>query len=123
MNENAAYEKKGLFRTLEKFLPIQKAFAWVFGWICMLPSNNNRVPFLNTSPQGLRLIHAADHPAEADLLRQVLAEAGFHVEYVPSIGTGVFGTQGNRNVYVHESQADEAAAFLAEYMNATPETT
>ena len=45
-------------------------------------------------PDGMRLIHCATTDAEGDLLRQVLAEAGFHPEYVPTHAgglTGIFG--------------------------------
>lgn len=56
-------------------------------------------------PDGLVLVHDAPSP-EADLTRQVLVEAGFHPEYVPS---------GKRSCFVPEAEAREAQAFLSEY--------
>jgi hypothetical protein len=55
------------------------------------------------------------------LLRQVLTEAGFHIEYVASANAGVFGTPGNNSVYVQASEFEEAKKFLDEYLSAEPQ--
>jgi len=76
------------------------------------PTNPNAVPFSTTAPEGLALVYSAGNPSEADLTRQVLRDAGFHVEYVPSVTTGVFGTTGSAHVYVDACQEKEACEFL-----------
>ena len=76
------------------------------------PTNPYAVPFSTTAPKGLVLLHSAQNPSEADLIRQILQDAGFHVEYVPATTTGVFGTSGSVHVYVHTSEREDAHEFL-----------
>jgi len=74
----------------------------------------SRVPFTATAPDGLALIFSAPPRPEADWVRQVLAEGGFHPEYVPSISTGVFGTTGSVHIFVPAEEKARALAFLEE---------
>lgn len=71
-------------------------------------------------PEGLRVLHVATSIAEADMLRQVLAEAGFNIEFVPATSTGVFGTTGNSVIYIAEADYAAASEFLKEYLEAPP---
>jgi hypothetical protein len=73
--------------------------------------------FKDAVPEGLKVLHVAPSQPEADLVRQVLIESGFHVEYVSSTGGGAFGVMGSNVVYVQEADYDAALAFLQEYLN------
>ncbi len=84
------------------------------------PTNPARIGQGVPSPEGLRLVHCAATVAEAEMLRQLLSEEGFHVEHVPSTSTGVFGTTGNSSVYVRDDQFESAQTFLEEYLSAEP---
>ncbi len=79
------------------------------------PTNAYRV-FGEEKAAGMKLLHTAGTPAEADLLRQVLVDAGFYMEHVPSASTGVFGTFGNSNIYVKTEEYADAEEFLREYL-------
>lgn len=83
-----------------------------------VPTNPHEVPLANAMPEGLALVHMAATTAEADLLRQVLADAGFHPEFVPSHSTGVFGTSGSPYVCVRKDEAGEVREFLSHYFDA-----
>lgn len=72
------------------------------------------------APRGLVLLHVTATTAEADMLRQVLTEAGFHMEYVAGAATGIFGTTGNNSIYVQSAEFDQADAFLKEFLAAEP---
>ncbi len=74
----------------------------------------------DNAPEGMQLLYAAGTSSEAEVLRQVLAEAGYYMEYVPGDNTGVLGTTGNRSIYVRTEEFDSAKAFLDEYLNAPP---
>lgn len=100
--------------TLEKsFVPL----AFLTG----NPTNPNAVPFSATAPEGLALVFSAPTTVEADLIRQVLQNAGFHVEYVSPVSTGVFGTRGSVHVYVHASQEKDACEFISQLRETTGE--
>ena len=51
------------------------------------------------------------------MLRQVLIEAGFHVEYVPG-----FKSYESRTIYVPEAEFTAAAEFLGQYLNTPLDT-
>ena len=72
------------------------------------------------APRGLVMLHSTQTVAEAELLRQVLHQAGFPTQHVPSAGAGVFGTTGNNTIYISEELLPEARAFLEEYLAAEP---
>jgi hypothetical protein len=74
----------------------------------------------DSAPRGLKLLHVTSTVAEADLLRQVMTDAGFRMEYVASEATGVFGTSGNSSIYIPEDQYDAANEFLQKYLNSEP---
>ncbi|MGI8905395.1 MAG: hypothetical protein ACR2IE_02765 [Candidatus Sumerlaeaceae bacterium] len=86
----------------------------------VVPANPAPDAFDDTAPSGLKLLHVAPTTAEADLMRQVLAEAGFEIQYVAASSTGVFGTSGNRSIHVREDQFEDANQFLTEYLAAEP---
>lgn len=76
--------------------------------------------FDETAPQGLKLLYTSSTAAEADMLRQVLEEVGFHPEHVPSANAAVFGMVGNNSVFVPLEEFEQAEAFLKEYLAAEP---
>lgn len=73
-----------------------------------------------SSPQGLRELFLATSPAEAELLRSVLIEAGFHPEYVPSDMSAI-GPHDNSQIYIEVAEYDQALAYLHEYQAGEPE--
>lgn len=83
-----------------------------------IPTNPHNVASGGPVPQGLELLHTTPTVAEAEMLGQVLTQAGFDIGYVPSASTGIFGTMGNNCIYVPAEQHAEAAAFLREYLAA-----
>jgi hypothetical protein len=86
------------------------------------PTNPFTVPFPTSTPDGLAHVGSAPNPAEAELTRQTLIDAGFHVEYVPSVTTGVFGTTGSVHVYVRASEKNETCEFLRQLQQTGGET-
>ena len=90
---------------------VQKILTF-FGFISLTPTNPHTVSFSTTAPTGLALVYSALDPSEANLTCQILRDAGFHVEYVPPVTTGVFGTSGSVHVYVQASEQEEACEFL-----------
>ena len=76
------------------------------------PTTPHAVPLSTTAPEGLALVCSARTAPEGDLIRQILRDAGFHVEYVPPMTTGLFGTSGSVHVYVHAREQEEACEFL-----------
>lgn len=111
--------RNAIYAALKKGLLAQLGFAPFLG--AGLPTNPNQVPFIEPAPDGLKLLYAAPTVPEAELLRQILTEAGFAVEFVPSTEMGVFGISGNPCIYVRDTDYAEAHAFLMEYLAATPE--
>lgn len=99
---------------------LEKVFA-PFAFLMGSPTNPQAVPFLTTTPKGLVLVHSAPSTAEADLIRQYLENAGFHVEYVPPVTTGAFGTTGSVHVYVHVDQEEDAREFLRQLLDSAGE--
>jgi hypothetical protein len=97
----------------------EKIFA-PFGFLTVNPTNPYKVPLSTTAPKDLLLIHSAPTPAEADLLRQMLHSAGFHVEYVPPATTGAFGSTGSVHVYVRANEKKDACEFISQLWE-TPE--
>ncbi len=91
----------------------ERAFA-PFAFLTGNPTNPVEVPFSSTAPEGLALVYTASNSSEADWVRQVLRDAGFHVEFVPSATTGAFGMSGSVHVYVHTEEVKEALEFLRE---------
>jgi hypothetical protein len=81
------------------------------------PTSPGRV-IVQEKAQGLRLLCTVDTAAEAGWLQQVLVEAGFHQEYIPSTTAGLFGVAGNTSIYVKPEEFDDAAEFLHAYLNA-----
>lgn len=77
-------------------------------------------PLRERFPSGLVRVHLAATHAETELLEQVLAEAGFHPEFVPS-PMGPYSSGFVRPICVPESEAAEAEAFLREYLAAPVE--
>lgn len=86
----------------------------IFGAVAT-PTNPGRV-MVDLSPQGLKLVHTAGTVSEAGWLTQVLRDAGFTMQYVPSASTGIFGTSGNSSIYVIPDEYDEALEFLNQYL-------
>ncbi len=80
----------------------------------VVPTNTGRV-IVEDDAASLRLLHTANTTAEADMLRQLLIDAGFHIEYVPSASTGIFGTSGSSSIYIQPDQFEDADAFLKQY--------
>jgi hypothetical protein len=72
---------------------------------------------MGNAPEGLALVCSAATAAEADLIRQLLKSAGFHVEFVPPDTTGMFGTTGSMHVHVRADEQEEAREFLHELQN------
>lgn len=70
----------------------------------------------SNAPEGLALIYTAANTVEAEMLRQILNEAGFHAEFVPSSFMGIFGAGGNSDIYVAADEAEAAGKFLKEYL-------
>jgi hypothetical protein len=91
----------------------EKLFA-PFAFLFCVPTNPYTVPFSTTAPEGLDLVCSAPSTCEGDWIRQVLQDAGFHVEFVPPVTTGAFGTSGSAHVYVHAAEAKEAREFLVQ---------
>jgi DNA-dependent RNA polymerase auxiliary subunit epsilon len=92
---------------------IEKVFA-PLAFLFHLPTNPHSVPFSTTAPDGLQIVHSASNVCEADWIREMLQDAGFHVEYVPPVTTGAFGTSGSVHIYVRADEAKEAREFLAQ---------
>lgn len=84
------------------------------------PTNAARVVLGQAEPDGLRFLHAAATIPEAEMLRQVLTDAGFHIEHVAAAATGAFGINANSSIYVRADQYEEADAFLREFLSAEP---
>lgn len=94
------------------FRALRKALLFFAG--SAVASQPPPMPYLREqAPAGLKRFHIADSVPEADLLRQVLAGAGFHVEYVPGSGRDA----GSRTLYVSETEYAEADEFLKDYLN------
>lgn len=90
---------------------------------CLLsctPTNPHEIATSVKAPRGLSLVYCAATVAEADLMRQVLEEAGFHPEFVPSVTTGVFGTTGSAYVFVPKAETEEVESFLKQYFTSPP---
>jgi len=83
-----------------------------FSFFAGTPTNPVGVPFSTTAPEGLALVCSAPTPSEADLVRQFLQDAGFHVEFVAPVTTGAFGTSGSNHVFVRADEEKEAREFL-----------
>src|SRR5687768_4838779 len=73
-----------------------------------IPQNPAKVPFITSNPDGMMLLYTASTVPEAEMLRQMLADAGFHPEFVPSIMMGVFGIGGNPQIYVPADEIKDA---------------
>ena len=99
---------------------VQKMLA-PFGLLTGTPINPNAVSFSTTAPRGLALVYSAPTPPEANLTCQILRDAGFHVEYVPPVTTGVFGTAGSVHVYVPANEEEEACEFLRQLRETSKE--
>jgi len=97
----------------------EKFFA-PFGFLLGIPTNPHAIPFKITVPEGLAHVCSATNPAEADFIRQMLQNAGFHVEHVPAVTT-VFGTSGNAHVFVHAGEEKEAREFLSQLQKTVAE--
>lgn len=93
----------------------EKALA-PLAFLTGIPTNPLATPLLSNAPEGLAFVCAASTAAEADLIRQMLRDAGFAVEHVAASATGVFGTTGNANVYVHTDEEKEAREFLSQLL-------
>lgn len=93
----------------------ERMFALYSLLVSGTPTDAGKIPLIRTAPSGLKLLHSASTASEAELLRQTLLEAGFHVEYVPSKSSGIFGTTGSVDVYVKAEETGEALAFLREW--------
>ena len=106
-------KKKGKAATHSSTEKIFALFALLTG-TGSIPTNPHAVPFEAIAPEGLAIVCSAANPAEGDLVRQMLRDAGFHVEYVPAVTTGVFGTSGSAHVFVHASEEREAHEFLSQ---------
>lgn len=99
----------------------ERAFAL---WSLLMvgsPTDAGAIPPIRTAPSGLRLVYSAPTASEAEWLRQMLLQSGFHVEFVPSITSGIFGTTGSVDVYVEAEQAEDAIEFLGELARGTGE--
>ncbi len=109
-----------VYRAVKYALVAQLPFK-AFMMSANIPLNASQVPFIEPDPDGLKLLFTAASSPEAELLRQVLIEAGFHIEFVPSTVTGVFGLTGNTCIYVPAGEYAEAQAFLRDYYSAPQE--
>lgn len=115
-SENSERPLNPVFNAIRKALPLQILAAPILA-ATAFPINPSRIHFLEGTPMGLELLYTADSIPEADMLRQVLIEAGFHVEYVPASAMGVFGVSGSPTLYVPDSELAAAAEFLRDYLN------
>ncbi|HBF33614.1 TPA: hypothetical protein DDW35_03525 [Candidatus Sumerlaeota bacterium] len=103
-------------RFLRKLLPL-RFFAPFFD----APVSPMQLPAFGNPPDGLRLLHCADSVPEAELLTQVLTEAGIHVEFVPTWTGGAFGMSGSNNdIYVQEDDFSKAKELVKEYFDGNP---
>ena len=68
-------------------------------------------------PEGYTLIHTAQQPEFAELLRGVLQDEGYSVFEANADGGGVFRVIWGTEIYVEHEHADEARAFLDQYLN------
>jgi len=100
--------------------PAEKA-AVPIALISGVPTNPHAVPFATSTPDGLAHVCSASNPAEAELMRQTLIDAGYHAEYVPSVTTGAFGTSGSAHMYVQASEKDEVREFLRQLQDSAPD--
>ncbi len=108
----------GFFKKLKRVVREPGYLKVLLFGATMTPANP--AGFSGAAPHGLALLHVAGTMAEAEMLRQVLTEAEFHVEYVAGAATGIFGTAGNNSVYVQANEFEHARAFLDEYFAAEP---
>lgn len=107
-----------VFNALKDALPLQLLTWPVCATAVGVPPY--RVPFLGVlegCPTGLKPLYTANSSPEAEMLRQVLIDASFHVEYVPTPATGVFGVTGSSTIYVPEDELGAATEFLGEYLS------
>ena len=77
-----------------------------------IPAAPFEVPFFSDVPEGLAIAYTAANSAEADMVRQMLQDAGFHVEYVASYRSGVWIAGSSVHVYIHADEVEEARLFL-----------
>jgi hypothetical protein len=113
-----AEQNQGLLNRLREIFSRRRAVTAAAFASTVTPTDVQKVPFLDTPPDGLGLVHVASTTAEAEMLGNVLTDAGFHVEFVPSIAMGVFGMAGNNRVYVRREEREECIAFIDEYLRA-----
>lgn len=99
---------------------LSKLFSMFSCAINAQPANPNKTPLFTPSPDGLQQVWMAANVAEADLLRNLLIENGFHPEHVPSGTMGVFGANLIPSVHVPTAEAEEAREFIHDYLNAPP---
>ena len=101
---------------------------WVFGAGCTgtvlmnaaLPSQPMRLPLLTPAPKGLALAYTADDYLQADLLRQLLEQQGFHPEWVPPFTTGAFAINHSPHIFVPQDEVQPAREFIAAYQAGEP---
>ena len=116
---DSAHRSHPLFHAVKHGLAKQKP-GFTAAAESILPDPDNTGPVDEPNPDGLILLYHASSAAEADLLSQILVEAGYHPEYVPSPLTMVAIT-GNASIYIAPGEYTEALDFLREYFNAPQE--
>ena len=65
-----------------------------------------------TMPKPLKLVTSVASSAEAEIIRQLLLEAGIHSISQRNIGGPEWGQSGGQSVFVDEAQLDDALAVL-----------
>jgi hypothetical protein len=63
-------------------------------------------------PKPLKLVTSVSSSAEAEIIRQLLLEAGIHSIAQRNIGGPEWGPSGGQSVFVDEAQLDDAIALL-----------
>jgi hypothetical protein len=63
-------------------------------------------------PKPLKLVTSVASAAEAEIIRQLLLEAGIHSISQRNIGGPEWGASGGQSVFVDESQLEQALAVL-----------
>lgn len=101
-------------RFLEKLFAIP---SFLFGGT---PTNPVKFGGIGGEPGGVRMIHQALNPAEAEMIRQFLRSEGISVQFVPPVSTGIFGPVGSDCVHVLNEDAEAALALIDRYVHGDP---
>lgn len=86
--------------------------AFTLGALFGVNLRHDATPSPSDTPDGLVYLYSERTSEEAELTRQILREAGFHVEFVPQMWSGIYGQRGSPDIYVRTDEVQEVLGFL-----------